>query len=256
VLTELADTSDFVPGVYLFLEDGAGAAQADWFAEHAGNLAGWAIAMDIERSGSNPGMATALACAARLREHYPGHPLGGYIPHWYWGEQSTTFVPWLWASSYVSGIGSPAGLYSRVPPSYWAAYGGRIPELLQFTPGAVVPGVAGLVDCSAFRGTRDQLAELILPGHQPPPPPPDPALKWQVDMMHGLPTLTSSSGRHEFVRRAQALCGAAGAPVVEDGVFGPATGAAVRRVQAAHGLKQDGAIGPHTWAVLITGADL
>lgn len=38
--------------------------------------------------------------------------------------------------------------------------------------------------------------------------------------------------------------------VPADGIFGPATEAAVRRWQAAHGLVADGIVGPATWAVI------
>jgi peptidoglycan hydrolase-like protein with peptidoglycan-binding domain len=37
-------------------------------------------------------------------------------------------------------------------------------------------------------------------------------------------------------------------------VFGPATTAAVRAVQALFGIAQDGIVGPQTWSVLVTGS--
>ena len=69
----------------------------------------------------------------------------------------------LWASDYVTGTGPPATLYAKVTPRQWAPYGGRTPTLLQFTDAATVPGVAGEVDCSAFRGTVAQLRHELLP---------------------------------------------------------------------------------------------
>jgi lysozyme len=153
-----------VPGGYLFLEAGDGAGQADFFHAAAGDMAGFAIAVDVEpAAGSKPTAADAHACVARLRRLYPSHPVIGYIPHWYWGVQSTRFVDVLWASNYVTGTGRPATLYAKVTPGQWAAYGSRAPALLQFTNAATVPGVTGKVDCSAFRGTAAQLRAQLLP---------------------------------------------------------------------------------------------
>ncbi len=45
-----------------------------------------------------------------------------------------------------------------------------------------------------------------------------------------------------------------GAGIAVDGVFGPATGAAIRAFQRAHGLSQDGIVGPRTWQALVTGS--
>jgi GH25 family lysozyme M1 (1,4-beta-N-acetylmuramidase) len=163
-LAARAAATGFVPGGYLFLEAGDGAGQADFFHAAAGDMAGFAIAVDVEpAAGSKPTAADAHACVARLRRLYPSHPVIGYIPHWYWGDQSTRFVDVLWASNYVTGTGPPARLYAKVTPGQWAAYGGRAPALLQFTNAATVPGVTGKVDCSAFRGTAAQLRAQLLP---------------------------------------------------------------------------------------------
>jgi GH25 family lysozyme M1 (1,4-beta-N-acetylmuramidase) len=165
-----ARASGFIPGVYMFLDYGDGAAQADYFAQACGDLTGFAIAIDGEAApNGNPTLAQAEAAVARLRQHYPGHPIIGYDPSWYWGGQTELFVDVLWASRYVGGSGSPAQIYPNVPASFWAPYGGRTPALLQFTNSATIPGISGPVDCSAFRGTAAELGALILP--DPPPPP-------------------------------------------------------------------------------------
>ena len=170
-LAARAAATGFVPGGYLFMEAGDGAGQAEFFHAAAGDMAGFAIAVDVEpATGSRPGMADARACVARLRQLYPAHPVIGYIPHWYWANQDTRFVDALWASNYVTGSGPPAELYARATAGQWAAYGGRTPALLQFTDAATVPGVTGPVDCSAFRGTVAQLRALLLPNESPSSP--------------------------------------------------------------------------------------
>lgn len=78
---------------------------------------------------------------------------------------------------------------------------------------------------------------------------------WEVTLMQHLPTLkTGATG--DPVRRVQALLHVAGGRLIVDGVFGPETEHAVKAVQAAHHVAGDGVVGEHTWAVLVTGADL
>lgn len=159
-----AKSGGFVPIAYLFMDAGPGGPQADYFARQAGDLSKFAIAVDFERGASaSPTLAQAQQCTAEVKKLFPGHPIGGYAPHWFTGGESLGFFDWLWASSYVNGSGSPAALYQGVPASWWASYGGKAPLLLQFTNKAVVPGVSGPVDCSAFRGSLFQLAQAILP---------------------------------------------------------------------------------------------
>lgn len=163
----------FVPLAYFFLDAaGTGAAQADFFAKEAGDLTGFGIVIDVERSSGSPTLAQAQQAAAEVRRKYPGVPVGGYAPHWYTGNWNLTCFDWLWASEYVSGSGDPSRLYAQVPASWWAPYGERTPALLQFTSSASVAGVSGAVDCSAFHGTAAQLGSRVLKPKTAPAPAP------------------------------------------------------------------------------------
>ena len=175
-LAARAKATGFVPMAYLFLDAvESGAAQAEYFASKAGQLIGWGIVVDLERApNGSPSIAQARDARNWLKKRYTTHPIGGYAPHWYTGSNDLSFFDWTWASSYVGGSGNPAVLYHSVPASWWAEYGGKTPTLLQFTNRAVVPGVQGQVDCSAFRGTAGQLARVVLPAVPPPPPPSHP----------------------------------------------------------------------------------
>lgn len=231
----------FVPLAYLFMDAAeSGAAQADFFAKAAGDLAGFGIVIDLERApNGSPTIAEGKACAAELRKRYPGTPVGGYCPHWYTGGADLTWVDWLWASEYVSGSGDPAMLYRQVPATWWAPYGGRSPLLLQFTSRASVAGITGPVDCSAFNGSAAQLASHVL---KAPPPP--------VYVREPILRLGDASSA---VRLAQSRLNAWGARplLVLDGRFGPETLAAVRAFQQREHLAVDGVIGPLTWAALL-----
>lgn len=160
-LLTLAATGKFVPGAYLFLEQGNGEAQANFFASKAGSLDGWLVAVDAEPSkASSPTEADLTAAVDKLRLLYPNSLIGGYCPRWYWGDKLLTQFDWIWASKYVNGSDTPERLYAKVPSSSWENYGGRTVELLQFTSSSLVPGVSGAVDASAFRGDILQLKEL------------------------------------------------------------------------------------------------
>lgn len=162
----------FVPLAYHFLDaSGSGGAQAQHFAQRAQDLTGFGIAVDLERApDGSPTVAQAREYAAEARKLYPGHPVGGYAPHWYTGGADLSFFDWLWASEYVNGTGDPAQLYKAVPASWWAPYGGRSPLLLQFTSSALIAGISGKVDCSAFPGSAAQLAAHVLPKAAVPAP--------------------------------------------------------------------------------------
>lgn len=171
---------EFTPGAYHYLTAGNGAAQADWFARQAGAIPGFVIWCDLERAaaGAQPSVADARAFAARVRQHYPGKRVGLYAAESFTGAASLTFADMLWSPHYVTGSGSPAALYQRVPASWWNAYGGLSPLLLQFSQSAPVPGVGGLADVSAYRGTPAELHDALL-GIRPAPKPVPAAHAWK-----------------------------------------------------------------------------
>ena len=72
-----------------------------------------------------------------------------------------------------------------------------------------------------------------------------------VPVPGGLPRLTDPHMRGSQVRRIQRRLQALGfGPIDVDGVFGPQTDAAVRRLQQARSLTVDGIVGPQTQAAL------
>lgn len=154
-----AASPSFTPGCYHYLTAGNGAGQADWFASHAAAIPGFVIWVDLERAaaGPQPTVADARAFVTRLRVHYPGKRIGLYAGESFTGNAKLTFADMLWSPHYVEGTGTPAELYREVPASWWNAYGGLTPTLLQFSQSAEVPGVDGLADVSAYRGTPAQL---------------------------------------------------------------------------------------------------
>lgn len=87
-----------------------------------------------------------------------------YLPRWYWqrlGNPSLSGLPPLWSSRYPDTVvGSLADEWADVPANYWDGYGGLSVAVLQFTSSSRVAGHQPL-DANAYRGTRQQLAELL-----------------------------------------------------------------------------------------------
>lgn len=133
----------------------------------AANCAGWIgdktipIALDWEAGGGN--WANLLAVLAAFRRAGLNVRLL-YTGPGYWQAQGSPDMSGtglaLWKAHYPSTVtGTPSGLYANVPQSFWAPMGGLETRLLQFAETALVAGMT--TDCSAFLGTRDELAALL-----------------------------------------------------------------------------------------------
>lgn len=138
-------------------------AMFDWEA-NGGDLANYyAVATAFNTAGVNVGV--------------------GYCPQWYWDEvgggdlsQAGAIV----SSAYPGGTGYASQIYYEAAGGDsgegWNPYGGVTPTCWQFTDQALVAGIT--VDCNAFKGTEDQLAQLFSGGTMPLQPtdnPPDAA---------------------------------------------------------------------------------
>lgn len=82
-------------------------------------------------------------------------------------------------------------------------------------------------------------------------PVPAPATDWTEHIVQQLPTLQQGA-TGTYVRTVQFQLGEHGHPVTVDGVLGPVTDQAVRALQAALHITQDGVVGPaQTWPALL-----
>ncbi|GAA3969674.1 hypothetical protein GCM10023085_59980 [Actinomadura viridis] len=161
--SEMLKLDGFLPGAYHFLHGGNGAAQARYFLGKAGDVSGFAVALDVEASGANA--STAEDWVREFKERTGGHPVIGYFPRWYWerqGRPDLGFFDTIWQSHYVNGSGAPSSLYAKVPASWWSSFGGESVSILQFSSSGRVPGISGDCDVNAYRGTFEELRALAL----------------------------------------------------------------------------------------------
>jgi GH25 family lysozyme M1 (1,4-beta-N-acetylmuramidase) len=133
-------------------------AQADLFLDQLGDPT-CPIMIDFEANSG--GMATFWAFVNAVNAR--GRQVNlSYIPRWYWaqiGSPDIAQVPGLIQSSYVGGSGFASGLYAGVTDRYWAGFGGRNVDILQFSDAGLVAGRS--VDVNAFPGSEHDLAVLL-----------------------------------------------------------------------------------------------
>lgn len=119
------------------------------------------VVLDVEAGSGGVGSVRNLVDTLRFDGYRV--PLL-YLPRWYWtqlGSPPLTGLPPLWSSRYPDNVVNDLPLeWAGTPSSYWNGYGGLDVAVLQFTSSARVAGFAPL-DANAFRGTRQQLAELL-----------------------------------------------------------------------------------------------
>lgn len=123
-------------------------AMADWEA-NGGDLANYyAVASAFNAAGINVGV--------------------GYCPQWYYDEVGggdLSQAGALVSSAYPGGTGYASSIYANAGGdngSGWQPYGGVTPTCWQFTDRALIAGIT--VDCNAFKGTPEQLAQLFTGG--------------------------------------------------------------------------------------------
>ena len=89
----------------------------------------------------------------------------GYVPRWYWDSQGRGDLscgPPLVNSRYSNATGAPAAIYASMGGdggNGWPDFGGQDVLLWQFTNKGQMAGRP--IDVSAYRGTREQLHQLI-----------------------------------------------------------------------------------------------
>jgi peptidoglycan hydrolase-like protein with peptidoglycan-binding domain len=124
----------------------------------------------------------------------------------------------------------------------------------QHAHGLKVDGIAGPQTNDALATALSQMPGAPPPTQMPPPPAPTASMPWRpaiqsipaspAPVAPGLNTLRD-------VQHALNVLGVASPPLVEDGVNGPKTIAAVKAFQQARGLTVDGDPGPLTKAALL-----
>jgi hypothetical protein len=153
-----AKAAGLLVAVYHFVKgDCSAQSQATWFASNCDPS--WPVCLDSEDGSGNEGTNWAVACELQNLGY---RLVFNYMPEWWWsqiGSPAIRFGP-LWKSWYPDmNPGIASTIYARCPASAWSGYGGQDVALRQFTSSARIAGQ--VMDCSAFEGTRDELAALF-----------------------------------------------------------------------------------------------
>jgi hypothetical protein len=160
-------TRDWARGIglilagYHYVRESDPNGQADLFVDQLGDKSIPAM-LDFEDGGGGIDNFWSVLHAIEARGV---HVALSYIPRWYWeriGRPELSRVPGLIQSSHVDGSGPASVLYPGNTCLRRATYGGRQPDILQFTDRAVI--ARKILDANAFRGTPGQLRTLLTSG--------------------------------------------------------------------------------------------
>lgn len=158
-----AKAAGLLVAVYHYIEASCSAAsQAAYFASMCDPS--WPVILDHENGSGGEDLNWAVYCELKNRGY---RVVLNYMPEWYWqkiGSPAIRFGP-MWKSWYPDMVqGYASAIYQKCPASAWNGYGGQPVALRQFTSSALIAGQ--VMDCSAFEGTRDQLAALFGGGQE------------------------------------------------------------------------------------------
>lgn len=234
-----------------------------------------------ELSGASPSAQAALFMSALTSEGLQDGDMLAVVVSDYSGvdgDRVLTFANDVVAACKTAKVNCPLIIYSDLSflpnlgsvkeYALWiAAYNPSAPKSVKpFGTWAFWQWTDSPVDKDAFNGTVAQLTSWINGYKKKPTPTPDdpPSVTYipaatQEAIMAALPVLQSGSSdknfSHQYVKRIQSLCVSIyGHPLTLTGVFDAPTVAAVKAVQKAAKVTQDGIVGPTTWKIFVTGA--
>ncbi|QUF04985.1 glycoside hydrolase family 25 protein [Actinosynnema pretiosum subsp. pretiosum] len=120
------------------------------------------LLLDIEDGAGSLGAIRGLVDQARASGY--GSPLI-YLPQWYWsgrmGSPDLSGLPPLWHSRYPDNVVRRKEQFA-LGDEYWPSFGGLRTEIAQFTSSLAVANYPnGRIDGNAYRGTRQELQDLL-----------------------------------------------------------------------------------------------